>query len=179
MRSGIRSLRVDRERAIRLGAIIGLVLLGASTLPGLLKTPDPPPVPANVGFRPAEMNRFAAQPGPGEAIRKEAAKKMRERTLKRKQLEAGRKRRARKREESRRRRASKRNRKHHRGGDEPAAGPASDSGPTSTISPSPAPAASPSPAPVYSPPASVPPPPPPSPAPTPQPADGSQEFAPR
>ena len=67
MRSGIRSLRVDRERAIRLGAIIGLVLLGASTLPGLLKTPNPPPVPANVGFRPAEMNRFAAQPGPGEA----------------------------------------------------------------------------------------------------------------
>ncbi|HMT05418.1 MAG TPA: hypothetical protein PKD76_07735 [Solirubrobacterales bacterium] len=175
-------LRVDRKRAIRIAAIAGLTLLGISTLPGLLETPDPPPVPADVGFRPEEMASYTSVARPEATLRRKAAggrptgsghlrnkaerePRPGERTGSRKGRGPG---------QGPKRRAGK------DAGDEEASGSAA-------LAPSsaPAPALPVTPTPAYSPPVSNPEPVP-SPAvaepavdPPPLPSDGSQEFAPR
>ncbi len=55
-------LRVDRTRAVRVAAAVGLALLVISILPGLLSPPSPPEVPANVGFSPAENTDLTSRP---------------------------------------------------------------------------------------------------------------------
>lgn len=176
MRGSLRGFRIDREQAIKAGALIGLAVLGITTLPGLLKTPEPPPIPANVGFRPADMNSSAAGPAPEKQARQEAkASQMRLETRRRQERLADRRRRdraaARKRREAKAMRSDEARK----------AEPENPSGaPEAQVTTPPVPA---SPPPPYVPapvPASVPAPapPPPDPAPAP-PADGSQEFAPR
>lgn len=183
MRGGFGSIRIDRERAVRAAALAGLVVLGISTLPGLLKTPEPPPVPADVGFRPGELTRFAARPDPKEIARRKAdgqklrwARRRKEHEAeRRKEREAVRKRQALKRKSFHEKRASK-----QPNGKDSGSVSGTGSG-AATVPPT---ASAPSP-PAYSPPsasvptAPVPSAPAPAPSPSPQPADGSQEFAPR
>lgn len=71
----LRSLRIDRQQATRLGAMIGLGLLGISVLPGMLKSPEPPPVPPDVGFRPGELAGIAEIPQPSTSRRIQKKKK--------------------------------------------------------------------------------------------------------
>ena len=186
MRGSFRGFRIDRERAIRIGAMIGLAALGISTLPDLLRTPEPPPVPANVGFSPGEMSRFEAQPDPasesrfraGKARRKDAR---RERDARERRASELRRQEDRKRGAARKKRAEKARR-----GDKGSVptessdpGSAPDPDPVSTARGSAATSpAQTSPSPAYSPPAYVPPPAP-QPVPLPPTSDGSQEFAPR
>ena len=59
----MKELRIDRDRAIRVAAAAGLALIGVSLLPGLLRGPEAPAVPPDVGFLPAE--RISAKPAPG------------------------------------------------------------------------------------------------------------------
>lgn len=201
MRSRIRTLRVDRQQATRVAALAGLAVLGISTLPGMLKTPDPPPVPADVGFRPAEMSRFAARPGPEELARQTALKEKQAKAKQRKELKARQKSEAQKRQKARARKAAKSRRKQPRGksgrkastsgsepgpgsGTGPAAGTGSAAGPVPASAPAqgtaPSQGSAPAPAPPpYSPPAYTPAPASPSPSPAAPPSDGSQEFAPR
>ena len=47
----MKGLRIDRERALRTAAMVGLLILGISVLPGLLRTPDPPDLAPNIGFQ--------------------------------------------------------------------------------------------------------------------------------
>ena len=183
MRGSFRGIRIDRERALKAGAMAGLAVLGISTLPGLLKTPEPPPVPADVGFRPAEMARYAAGPTPEELARRraEAGKKKRlaERKQRRRERAAARKRRER--AAAREKRKAPKNTAGRKEGTGRQREP--DPGVTATASAPPPPDS----VPAYSPPAYVPPVsvPPPAPEPTPStpasspPADGSEEFAPR
>ena len=70
MKRDIRSLRVNRSKAIRLLALVGLAATGLSVLPDLLRTPEPPPLPPNVGFRPGEFAAFSPQPRPDTGRRK-------------------------------------------------------------------------------------------------------------
>jgi len=64
----MKELRIDRERAIKATAVAGLVVLGLSILPGLLKTPKAPELPPDVGFTAAETNSEALLPHPEKAI---------------------------------------------------------------------------------------------------------------
>ena len=182
MLKDLREFRVDRERAIRIGAVAGLSLLGVSTLPGLLETPDPPPVPADVGFLPAEMNRYTAPSGPAEPLRQEKARR-RPSKEDHGRGKAGRERRRGEWTRFGKKRRSKQDqeRRHGKGSQ------ASEAAASPVTAPPAAPVLTPStpPAPTYSPPAgrTEPAPPPPVPeatvAPSPLPSDGSQEFAPR
>lgn len=61
--SRMKELRIDRDRAIRVAAAAGLALIGVSLLPGLLRGPEAPAVPPDVGFLPAD--RIPAKPVPG------------------------------------------------------------------------------------------------------------------
>ena len=70
MKRDIRSLRVNRSKAIRLLALVGLAATGLSVLPDLLRTPEPPPLPPNIGFRPGEFAAFSPQPRPDTGRRK-------------------------------------------------------------------------------------------------------------
>ena len=183
MRGNLRGFRVDRERAVKTAALIGLVVLGISTLPGLLRTPEPPAVPVDVGFRPGEMARFAAAPEPEKAAGRDRAERDRLKTRRREKREAERKA-QRRLERVRKRRVSKekgkrpdrkgRSRSSAEGRDGSNPGPDPGVGTSSASGSVPAPP----PQPVYSPPADAPAPPPPPPPPSP-PSDGSQEFAPR
>lgn len=168
MNSSLRGLKIDRERAARLAALVGLAAIGISTLPSLLDTPDPPPIPADVGFRPAEMARYSGSPQPTGNT---AAKRQQE--AKRAVKEE------RKRPNHRRRRKGL-----PRAGERQVAAPAASqtpdppltataSSPHSETQPAPV-APTPPPAPAAPPPALPVPPPVPS-----QPGDGSEEFAPR
>lgn len=58
-------LRIDRERAIKVAAICGLAVISVSILPGLLRPPEPPPLPPDVGFNPAET-ALTTTAGPGD-----------------------------------------------------------------------------------------------------------------
>ena len=51
---GAGGLTVDGGRALRLAAVVVLAVLGITTLPELFQAPAPPPIPADVGFRPGE-----------------------------------------------------------------------------------------------------------------------------
>ena len=51
---GAGGLTVDGGRALRLAAVVVLAVLGITTLPDLFQAPAPPPIPADVGFRPGE-----------------------------------------------------------------------------------------------------------------------------
>ncbi|HEX6116968.1 MAG TPA: hypothetical protein VFY99_07695 [Solirubrobacterales bacterium] len=46
----MRGKRLSRDAALRIGAIGLVVVAAALVLPGLLSTPDPPPLPADVGL---------------------------------------------------------------------------------------------------------------------------------
>ncbi len=50
----MKGLAIDRERAVKAGAACGLALLAITVLPGLLRAPEPPPLPSDVGFRRSE-----------------------------------------------------------------------------------------------------------------------------
>ncbi|MDQ5895534.1 MAG: hypothetical protein QG596_1795 [Actinomycetota bacterium] len=183
MKGSFRGFSIDRDRAIRVGGLIGLAVLGISTLPDLLATPEPPPVPANVGFRPGEMARFAGQPGPDRTRSKAGAERKAERKQQSKLASARRERRrlAEKRkdrlerEQRRNKREKKRGKKRSRSG--PTTGPAPDSSASSVTAPVPATPVTAGAA-TYSPPAPATPPAP-APAPPPRAGDGSEEFAPR
>jgi hypothetical protein len=60
----MKQLRVDRERAIRVAAMLGLLAIAASVLPGLLRVPDPPDLPPDVGFLPSDRSSAASLPAP-------------------------------------------------------------------------------------------------------------------
>jgi hypothetical protein len=188
MRESFRSLRIDRERAVKVATMVGLAILGISTLPGLLRTPDPPPVPAGVGFSPAEMARYANQPAP-PATHHVKHRRAPEGKRKREPIRKGRATSRRQRRKTRNGDHAKRSKTRDVSGppaapdspDTPSASPPSSPSPSATPSVSPAPTSPPvsaalpvSPAPSDSPSSTPPQAPPPSP-----PADGSQEFAPR
>lgn len=171
MRKSFSGFTIDRERAVKLAALIGLLVLGASTLPGLLRTPEPPPVPAGVGFDPAELTGFSDRQLADSRVIPATGKERPEKRAK----GAGDARPVRK------RKPAERPEPRESSGRTPAAtsppettttsqGPA----PASSGATSPAPASSPAPVPAAPPPAPLPPQTKP-----PAPSDGSQEFAPR
>ena len=47
-------IHLDGARALKVTAAVGLAVLGISVIPGLLRAPEPEPLPADVGFRPTE-----------------------------------------------------------------------------------------------------------------------------
>ncbi|MBK8293823.1 MAG: hypothetical protein IPK93_03240 [Solirubrobacterales bacterium] len=178
----MKELRIDRERAIKASAVAGLVVLGLSILPGLLKTPEAPELPPDVGFTAAETNAGAPLPDPGQAARPSSGKKepgrndgqgkgkSDDRNVRRKdRLHAGRK-------------HPRKPKNPDKSGQTRGAAPTpAGSTPAGSLPASPAPA-SPAPAPVPSRSAPAPPRAPAAPAPAaprPPPGDGSQEFAPR
>ncbi|MCO5314680.1 MAG: hypothetical protein M9938_00725 [Solirubrobacterales bacterium] len=171
----MKSIRIDRERAIRTAALAALILLTVTFLPDLLRRPKPPPVPANVGFTASESDRFR-QPGlptgpiaPPDPRQTEADRPDRVRPKRRR----GRPERS-DRESSRDRKTETRRRKKSRWrSSRPDRDPAPNQGGAPTGPPAAA-SSPPVPAPVYSPP-----PPPPDPPPPDPPGDGSEEFAPR
>ena len=149
---GMNDLTLDGGRALRLAAVVALVVLAVITLPDLFRTPEPPPVPADVGFRPGET---VSAPPPVPEVQAPT----REKPKQRKDGKRG--------KPKPDRPPERRNRPDRSGGDgreRPEAPPAQ----APVVAPQPAPAAPP---PVYVPP------PPPAPAPV-LPADGSEEFAP-
>lgn len=62
----MKDLRIDREQAIKVAAIVGLLILAISILPGLLRAPEPPDLPPDVGFRPSEV---VSQPSPRDVTK--------------------------------------------------------------------------------------------------------------
>ena len=178
MRSGIRNLKVNRERAVRLAAIAALAVLGISTLPGLLRTPEPPPVPANVGFRPSEISHYLKEParsGTGQVPERKTKDTTRSKRLaaSKRAAKQRQERRAMERAKMRERRSkdqAKASRKRRRSS-------GTTVGSSVAISPSPPNPVAAAPASVYAPPPA--PAPVPAPPPAMEPGDGSQEFAPR
>jgi len=175
-------LRVDRERLIKVAAMVGLAILAISILPGLLRTPDPPDLPPDVGFRPSEATAGQFLPSPRRSVDKAGEKSSKDRQETGK---AGKKKDHRIRGENRPGRSRKPNQRRHKPGSkakkdpDPASGPAasvSSPAPAPVPAPAPQPVTSTAPPPVYTPPS---PSPPPAPAQTRPPGDGSQEFAPR
>ena len=192
----MKGLKVDRERAIRAAAVAGLVVLALSVLPGLLRTPDPPELPSDVGFGPVEGTNSMVLPGRlrgprtghGADDRKDGRPGKGERLTNR--MRSGR-------NSPRNSRKVPRNRVKQRRNAPKSADSAFRTAPPKTspapdeptdFGPSPVPVPAPPPA---APPVAVQPPPPPTspspspspspdpaPAPAPPPADGSQEFAP-
>lgn len=167
---GGNDLTVDGGRALRLAAVVALVVLGLTTLPDLFRTPEPPPIPADVGFRPEEVTAVAAIPradmpdrtdkvsGRAEEVTRRSAKAKKKAAERARPPQPG----TRSGSPKRKRRQAVR--------DSGAAG----KGPTESPASAPAPVAS-----VPQPPVYVPAPAPPPPDPTPAvPADGSEEFAP-
>ena len=69
----MKELRIDRERLIKVAAVAGLVVLGLSVLPGLLKTPEAPELPPDVGFTVAETSPRARLPGDSEPEKRTSA----------------------------------------------------------------------------------------------------------
>lgn len=59
---GASDLTLDGGQALRLAAAVALAVLGLVTLPDLFRTPEPPPIPADVGFRPGETASVAPLP---------------------------------------------------------------------------------------------------------------------
>ena len=147
---GMNDLTLDGGRALRLAAVVALAVLGVITLPDLFRTPEPPPVPADVGFRPGET---VSAPPPVPEVRAPA----REKPKRGKDGKRGKPRPDRAPE-----RRNRPDRSDRDGRERPNAPPAR----TPVAAPQPAPVAPP---PVYLP--------PPAPAPV-LPADGSEEFAP-
>lgn len=170
----MKELRIDRDRAIKLAAVAGLVVLGLSVLPGLLRTPKAPELPPDVGFTASETGRGASLPDPAEpsgTVKEEPPEKGAGRP-RRRSRSAKSKRRNQK--QGPRNRHSKRHRKTDNGRpkqSKPAATspPAISPAPTTPVAPAPPIPAQATPAPAPS---------PPPPAPPPDPGDGSQEFAP-
>jgi len=171
----MKELRIDRERLIKVAAVAGLVVLGLSVLPGLLKTPEAPKLPSDVGFTVAETQPGTRLPDPGELAgsapeRSDPARRSKRHGPASKEGKAARdKHRKHRRERPRNPRKTGKSARERT--EQPAPAPSN---------PSPAPPATPSPAsPAPVPVAPAPPPAPAAPAPPPAPADGSQEFAPR
>jgi hypothetical protein len=174
----MKDFQVDRDRAVKVAAMAGLVLLGLSVLPGLLKTPKAPELPPDVGFMPSETALRTTLPTPGKTASRGTGedRKRPGSSLQRKHRSKKRKpdrvdaRKSRKHATGSRKHDGKRS----KGGD--SSGPAAPS--PVPPSPAPAPPSAPAPAPVPAP-VTAPPPPAPSPPPATPPGDGSQEFAPR
>ena len=177
---GGNDLTVDGGRALRLAAAVALAVLGLITLPDLFQAPEPPPLPADVGFRPGETEATLpvepAQPRGEPNPRRETTGQPRERQTGRSGERGDRKhreaRRGRTREQASGGKGVKRERSPDRkpddGRSKSTPGSESDSVQSTTIpvTPVPPPPAAPAP---------TPPPPPPKPS---VPADGSEEFAP-
>lgn len=169
----MKELRIDRERAIKLAAMAGLVILGLSILPGLLRTPKAPELPPDVGFTAAETGPGTSLPDPGKTTVKRTAGKAKENAKQNRNPRRARDRKERKPRHKPHRRTPKARRKAAQGRSNP---PERDATATPAAPATPPPVvATPAPAPV----APAPAPPPPAPAPAPSPGDGSQEFAPR
>ena len=155
---GAGGLTVDGGRALRLAAVVALVVLGLITLPDLFRAPEPPPLPPDVGFRPGETTApVPAGPGAGSVAGRPAETVSRIR-------EGGRNTKPRSEPE-------KRNDRRKRDSPARPRDPAPKPEPVTKSPPS----AAPSPSPTV--PAPAPSPPPAAPA-WPAPADGSEEFAP-
>ena len=168
---GGNDLTVDGGRALRLAAVVALVVLGLTTLPDLFRTPEPPPIPADVGFRPEEVTAVAAIPR-ADLTERSAKDSGRAREVAKGTTKAKRKDAEKARSPQPGVRSDGRKRQRGQGArDSGAAGKATTESPAS--SPAPAVATVPQ-LPVYVP-APTPPPPDPTPA---VPADGSEEFAP-
>ncbi len=176
----MKELRIDRERAIKVAAVAGLVVLGLSVLPGLLKAPEAPELPSDVGFTTAETNPGTLLPDPAKGVKphrtsKESAPGGAGAKVTSRKEDAGR--RHRNGSGRKRHRKARKPEKPARKRDRPAT-----SAPAPPVSAAAAPAAPASPAPPPAPAPISPPspaPPPATPAPDPAPGDGSQEFAPR
>lgn len=172
MLKDLRGLSIDRDRAIRMIALAGLLILGLVTLPGLLKTPAPPPVPPDVGFTQRELARDA-DPSPRQQPRDrpDRAAEVGKPVGGKAPADAGRKSLG----KAKRQSAPKPKRIRETPEDEIPAGPAASpvsAAPSATVASPPVPAPSaPAPGPTASP---APPAAPPA-----IPADGSEEFAPR
>ena len=155
-------LSIDRIRAVKVAAAAGLALLAISILPGLLRPPPPPAVPADVGFTPAETATAAT------GLSTQAPRTTRKGAVS--------SRRTRRRVNSR---DARKGESRRRPPDARRGGPSAPSAPRT-----PTPVQPPAPTVTYTPPAPEPVPPPTAPvavppvSPTPT-ADGSQEFAPR
>ncbi len=61
---GMKEMRIDRDRAIRTAALAALVLVAITFLPDLLRNPEPPAIPADVGFTPGTPGSGASAVGP-------------------------------------------------------------------------------------------------------------------
>jgi hypothetical protein len=199
----MKDVRIDRARALRVAAMLGLALLAVSIAPRLLRAPEPPPVPADVGFLPSEQSAAGAGPASGELRSKTRGRaNLRNEMRPGKQSRGGPRRGddrqargSRKPGHGDRGRAGRPGERRREDGPSaaaaPAASPSTSSRPPASPSPPPAPAPSPPPAPAPSPPPAPAPAAPPtasSPDPPPEasgppaastPPDGSQEFAPR
>lgn len=163
-------LTVDGGRALRLAAVVALVVLGLTTLPDLFRTPEPPPIPADVGFRPEEVTAVAAIPR-SDMPERSAKDSGRAREVARGTAKAKRKAAKKARPPQPGTRSGGRKRTRGKGArDSGTAGKGATESPAS----SPAPVGAIPQPPVYVP---APAPPPPDPAPA-VPADGSEEFAP-
>jgi hypothetical protein len=81
----MKGLRIDHERAVKVAAMLGLALVSVSILPGLLRTPEPPPLPPDVGFRPIETGPAApsASAEPPLSVEPEAGPRVSKRDQKR------------------------------------------------------------------------------------------------
>jgi len=174
----MRGVRIDREKALRIGALIALAALGLSTLPGLLRTPEPPPVPPDVGFRPGEFTRAPAGPARSANGSRPKGRRGARPDARREGEKGGR---SRDRAVSTRHPGRRSARDGDRGSKRTRTGRSEDadgdsvpaSAPAAPAVSAPAPALPPPPAPVTPPSPARPP------APPPPPGDGSEEFAPR
>ncbi len=180
----MKELRIDRERAIKVAAVAGLVVLGLSVLPGLLKTPEPPELPPDVGFTASETNPGSLLPEPRDPPHARSDDGEGRNEQKRGEEAGERKGRAAKPRDERRRnrprvpRKAGRAARTHGGSTRKPAGSGAPAAPA-PVAPAPPAAVAPAPAPAPVPVAPAPAPPPATPVPNPPPGDGSQEFAPR
>lgn len=167
----MKDIQVDRDRLIKVLAMAGLVLLGLSILPGLLKTPKAPELPPDVGFMPSEAALRTSLPSPVDRDSRRSGRAGADRRT------AGKEKDELKRDKSRKllHQNAKRPSKNRREPPDQKPDRPDSSGGTASPTPAPAPPSAPVPAP-----APAPPPPAPAPAPPPPqpPGDGSQEFAP-
>ncbi|MBK5233525.1 MAG: hypothetical protein JJE13_11160 [Thermoleophilia bacterium] len=173
----MKELRIDRERAIKVAAVAGLVVLGLSVLPGLLKTPEAPELPPDVGFTAAETGPATLLPVPGKAAKSHSGTKKSARNGDHGKGVADSGDAGRKHRHGTGRKGPRKPGKPDIPARKRAKAPASTTPPPVSTAAPPATAAQPAPAPAPVTPAPTPAPAPPAPSPTP--GDGSQEFAPR
>src|SRR5690606_4945534 len=61
----VKEMRIDRDRAIRTAALAALILVAVTFLPDLLRSPEPPAIPPDVGFAPGKPDATSTLPGSG------------------------------------------------------------------------------------------------------------------